>query len=463
MQPQILWFRQDLRLADQPALRAAAAAGPVIPVYILDDEAPAAWRRGAASRWWLHHSLTSLAKDLAARGAPLILRRGDSVETLLQIAGETGAGAIHALGHFEPWARRQEQALAETGLLHLHGSIALAPLHQLRTGSGGAFKVFSPFWRALQHTMPPPLPLPAPGKLEKASHTPASDRLDDWQLLPTRPNWARGFDAHWQPGEAGATARLKVFAPKAGDYAEARNMVADIGTSMLSPHLHFGELSAAQAWHSTQGGAESWLRQLGWRDFSFNLLMMSPDLADVNWRRDFDGFPWVRHDASFDRWCRGETGFPIVDAGMRQLWQTGWMHNRVRMITASFLIKDLLIHWREGERWFWDTLVDADLGNNAAGWQWTAGSGADAAPYFRIFNPVSQGEKFDPAGDYVRRHVPELAHMPTEFIHKPWMAPALVLKEAGVALGTSYPQPMVDHALARDKALGAYKHMKDAA
>jgi deoxyribodipyrimidine photo-lyase len=294
-----------------------------------------------------------------------------------------------------------------------------------------------------------------------AEGAPAGEKLDSWKLLPTRPDWAKNFSGYWSPGEAGARARLTDFAPRARAYDAGRNFCAQDHTSRLSPHLHFGEISAAQVWHGitakTRTGAEPYLRQLGWRDFSFNLILTAPDFADVNWRRDFDAFPWQPDDKALRAWQKGQTGYPIVDAGMRQLWATGWMHNRVRMITASFLIKHLMQDWRRGEEWFWDTLVDADLANNAAGWQWTAGSGADASPYYRIFAPVTQGEKFDADGSYVRRWVPELAKLPAKFIHKPWEAPPLLLAEAGVTLGKTYPRPMVDHAEARARALAAFK------
>ncbi len=457
-QTQIIWFRQDLRLHDQAAVRAAAQAGPVLPVYVLDDAAQGDWPMGAASRWWLHHSLASLEADLQKAGVQLILRRGDAVTILQQLAAETGATTIHALGHFEPWARRQEAALAKTGLLKLHGSVALHDPAALRTGSGTAFKVFTPFWRALQSTLPPALPRPAPKQMTLRTPCPASDALDSWRLVPSKPDWARGFHSHWQPGAGGAQAKLKDFATKATHYDLARNALADDGTSWLSPHLHFGEVSPAQVYHLADAAA--FARQLGWRDFSFNLLLMSPDFADVNWKRAYDDFPWAADAAAYQDWCKGRTGYPIVDAAMQQLWQTGWMHNRARMIVASFLIKDLLIHWREGARWFWDTLVDADLANNAAGWQWTAGSGADASPYYRIFNPITQGQKFDPDGAYVRRWLPQLAKLPTALIHAPWQARPIELLDAGIALGKDYPAPMVDHAVARDRALNAYGQIK---
>lgn len=461
--PAIVWFRQDLRLADQPALAAALDDGPVLPVFVLDDAAPGRWAMGGASRWWLHHSLASLDTDLRARGSRLILLRGDAVTLIADLAAATSARSVHAIHHYEPWARRQESELARRLALTLHHGLTLAPPARMTTKTGGAFKVFTPFWQALQQMMPPLPPRPAPDRIPLAEGAPAGDTLGDWGLCPTAPDWATGFAPVWQPGEAGARRRLADFTSLAADYGRDRDLCAEEATSRLSAHLHFGELSPATAWHVVSDAAgsagQAWLRQLGWRDFSLNLLLNAPDLADVNWRRAFDAFPWVRDDAALTRWQRGQTGYPIVDAGLRQLWRTGWMHNRVRMIAASFLIKDLMIDWRAGETWFWDTLVDADLANNAAGWQWTAGSGADASPYFRIFNPVSQGRRFDPAGAYVRQWVPELAGLPDDLIHAPWEAPPALLAAAGVRLGETYPAPMVDHARARDRALAAYKAM----
>ena len=340
----------------------------------------------------------------------------------------------------------------------------------MKTGQGSPYKVFTPFWKAMLAAPAPATALPRPEKL-RGIESIDGDTLDDWCLLPRNPDWAGGLRENWTPGEDGAAQRLAEFLDQgAGAYARERDRPDLAGTSRLSPHLHWGEVSPRQVWQATrhaidagtagETSAMAFLRQLAWRDFSVNLLFHWPDFPERSWRQEFDAFPWRDDEAAFAAWCHGRTGYPIVDAGMRELWTTGWMHNRVRMITASFLIKDLLIPWQRGEAWFWDTLVDADLGNNAAGWQWVAGSGADAAPYFRIFNPVSQGEKFDPKGNYVRHWVPEIARLPDAVLHKPWEAPGEVLAQAGVGLGETYPAPIVDHAAARARALAGYAEVK---
>jgi deoxyribodipyrimidine photo-lyase len=463
----IIWFRQDLRLADQAAVAAAAAAGGVIPVYVLDDETPGVWAIGAAQRWWLHHSLASLDADLRRLGARLLLRRGRAGQVLPALAKSIGADEIHALAHFEPWSRRQEAEVAAGVRLQLHDGMTLARPSAVRSGTGGRYRIFTPFWRALQTQMPPPEPQPVPAL--RMADAPAGDALDDWGLLPARPNWAAAFADDWTPGEAGAWAALGRFIDVAADYETGRNLPARPGSSRLSPHLHMGELSPAQVWHAVEAAigrrAEPYLREIAWRDFATGLIDQFPDYHERPSRPPFDRFahrpltdPAARAD--FEAWCRGRTGYPIVDAGMRQLWTTGWMHNRVRMIAASFLVKHLLIDWREGFRWFWDTLVDADLGNNALGWQWIMGSGVDSSPYNRIFAPVGQAAKFDAGGDYVRRWVPELAGLPADLIHRPWEADPLTLAAAGVRLGRDYPHPIVDHAAARARALDVYGEAK---
>ncbi len=470
--PAIVWLRQDLRIADNPALAAALATKrPLLLIYILDEETPNKWRIGEASRWWLHHSLQALTRDIKAKGGDLILRRGGAELVLLDLAREAGAGAVFWNRCYEPHAVARDKALKHT--LTNQGvevtSCSAALMHEpwaVKTKSGDPFKVFTPFWRAcLQTEMR--APTPAPKRLSNWSGAIASDNLEDWNLLPTRPNWAAQFDAVWTPGEAGAKRALDAFvAERLQHYAGARDQMGVEGTSRLSPHLHFGEISPVQIRRaleialihdpSLQGGVDKFLSELGWRDFSTNLLFHWPALPEANWRAQFDAFPWREDKAGFKAWAKGQTGYPVVDAAMRELWATGYMHNRARMIAASFLIKHLLIDWRRGEEWFWDTLVDADLASNAASWQWVAGSGADASPYFRIFNPVTQGERYDADGAYVRRWVPELAGLGNEFVHQPWAAPAAALADAGVKLGATYPEPIADHALARARALSAF-------
>ncbi|MEN9682547.1 MAG: hypothetical protein RLZZ427_298 [Pseudomonadota bacterium] len=451
--PAILWLRRDLRLVDQAALVAACAAGPVIPVYVLDDDTPKHRRMGAASRWWLHHSLASLAHALEAKGSRLILRRGAVDDVLAAVVGETGATAVHALHHYEPWWRNAERAVAKRLTLHLHHGNYLAPPGTVLTGSGTPFKIYTPFWRALCERMPPAPPLAAPAAIPAPEVWPRSDRLADWALLPTKPDWAAGFRAEWTPGEAGAFDRLGVFADRAARYEQRRNLPSQEGTSRLSAHLHFGEISPATIWHAVVdagGSVATFLGEIGWRDYAQNVIQQLPDYGSRNARDAYDRLPWregADADADFAAWTQGRTGYPIVDAGMRQLWATGWMHNRVRMIAASFLIKHLLIDWRRGEQWFWDTLVDADYGSNAVNWQWSAGTGVDSNMFVRIMAPLTQSPKFDAAG-YIREWVPELAHLPDGDIHDP------VLPVRG------YPCKIVDHPAARARALAAHGAVK---
>lgn len=466
--PILVWFRQDLRLADNPALHAAIDTGaPVVPVFVLDDETPGHWKRGGASRWWLHHSLVSLARDLETRGAKLVLRRGESKAVLAKLIAETKAGGVYWNRCYEPLAVARDKALkAELEAKGLaarsfNASLLFEPLTVL-SKSGTPFRVFTPFWKACLAAEAPPVPTPAPKKVPAPDVSPESDALEMWRLLPTKPDWAGGFGI-WTPGEAGAQARLKRFVGEALDgYGTLRDRPDIEATSRLSPHLHFGEISPRQCFHAGAGSLK-FRSELGWREFSYHLLFSQPDLPETALRPEFADFPWRENKAHLRAWQKGQTGYPIVDAGMRELWQTGWMHNRVRMIAASFLVKHLLQHWRAGEDWFWDTLVDADLANNAASWQWVAGCGADAAPYFRIFNPILQGAKFDPEGKYVRRFVPELAGLPNDYLFAPWEAPAHVLAQAGVTLGETYPKPIVDHGEARTRALAAFQSLKAAA
>ena len=472
--PILVWFRRDLRLADNPALAEAAASGrPIVPVFIRDDAAAGSWTPGGASRWWLHHSLASLLADLARAGARLVLRSGDSATILRTLIVETGAEAVFWNRLYEPWATARDAALKSAlgrdgiEVRSFNAGLLFEPW-EVRTQAGDPFKVFTPFQRACLAASPPPPPAPAPRRLRAPAAAPAGESLESWRLLPTRPDWAGGLCAAWIPGERGAAARLERFLDAAlARYPTDRDRPDREGTSRLSPHLHFGEIGPRQAWHAARvrdgAGVDKFIAELLWREFSHHLLFHFPELPERNWRRDFDDFPWARNPHAGAAWRRGRTGYPIVDAGMRELWATGWMHNRVRMIVGSFLVKDLLLPWQEGAAWFWDTLVDADLANNSAGWQWVAGSGADAAPYFRVFNPVLQGRKFDPDGAYVKRWCPELAALPPVLVHQPWDADDATLAAAGVRLGDSYPRRIVDHREARSRALAAFARITRAA
>lgn len=474
--PVIVWFRQDLRLADNPALAATHKDGrPIIPVYIL-DETPGVRPLGGASRWWLDKSLAALGEDLAAIGSRLILRRGQALKVLRRLVRETGAGAVFWNRVYDGGGVERDRAikaaLQEDGLTceSFNAGLLNEPW-QVKTGAGGAFKVFTPYWRAARAAIDHPEVAPRPRTLAPPTAWPESRKLSSWRLHPTKPDWSGGF-AEWTPGESGARDALHDFLDgPIEDYAEGRDFPARPACSRLSPHLHFGEIGPRQVWATAQAAVargaaserqvEAFLRELGWREFNHHLLFHNPRIVSENFSGGFDGFPWRRDPAALGDWQRGMTGYPIVDAGLRQIWTTGWMHNRVRMVVASFLVKHLLIDWREGEAWFWHTLVDADLANNVCNWQWVAGCGADAAPFFRIFNPTLQGQRFDADGDYVRRWVPELAKLPNKALHEPWAADAKVLAAAGVELGRTYPKPMVAHAKARERALHAYQTLAD--
>ena len=458
MAPVIVWFRRDLRVRDHAALTAAAEGGrSIIPVYVSDT-----LDAGGASRWWLHYSLARLGESLSPFGAELLIAQGDPATVLSDMAAATGAEGVYCHARGEPSARRHVEALREHCPVHeFHGSTLLQP-GAVMTLSGKPFKVFTPFWRAATALGEPPVPTQIPPGLHTTHAGLQSIALDDLDLLPRSPDWAEGLRNVWTPGEAGALDRLEQAVETAARYSDERDRPDLDSTSRLSPHLHFGEISPRQVWHDLVSGnpgnesTGSLLRQLYWRDFSAYLLHHFPSLATEPLRPEFRQFPWIADGNAVESWQTGRTGYPIVDAGMRQLWSTGWMHNRVRMIAASFLVKDLLVHWKTGADWFMDTLVDADLANNSASWQWVAGSGTDAAPYFRIFNPVLQGKKFDPLGDYVRRWVPELGRLPARFIHEPWKAPLDEQKRANVLIGMDYPQPILDHREARETALATY-------
>lgn len=467
--PIIVWFRQDLRLSDHPALQQALKIGGVIPVYIFDTEAGAPWRLGAASRWWLHHSLASLDQSLRARCSRLILRRGPTAHCLTELLEETGATRIFASRLYEPALAARDAHLKQILPLALWGGSVLFEPGQIHSHSHTPFKVFTPFWKACLKSPAPRPPLPAPSQLPAVPAHLTSLPLAALELLPKIP-WDLQMRTHWQPGEAQAQQRLQAWINQGlSEYAAQRNFPGCAGSSRLSPHLHFGEISPFQVWHAVQQATlpaqaeqsrQVFLSELGWREFAIQILDTFPHTDREPLDPRFRSFPWQENPAALKAWQRGQTGYPIVDAGMRELWATGWMHNRVRMIVASFLTKDLLLPWQQGAEWFWDTLLDADLAANSLNWQWTAGCGADAAPYFRIFNPVLQGEKFDPLGSYVRQWVPELAGLPDQWLHRPWEAPDWVRTDAGVKLGIDYPEPLVDHQQARQIALQAYAQFK---
>ncbi len=474
--PIIVWFRDDLRLSDHPALSAAAKTGaPIIALYVLDEESRGVRPLGGAARWWLAQSLRGLQASLQAVGAELVLRRGAAAKVIPEVACVAKANRLFwneiAQAPQLAIAKVVEAELAKAGIdsQSFAGDLLASP-RDIRNQEGRGLRVFTPFWRRLQALGDPPAPLPAPKRLTTIAGI-ASETLEDWKLEPRHPDWAGGLRETWTPGEAAAQQRLEDFlADTLKGYAADRDRPDRDGTSTLSPHLRFGEISPRQIWHAARfaaaervalsADADKFLSELGWREFCRHLLHDNPDLATANLQPAFDAFPW-KHDAkALAAWQRGRTGYPIVDAGMRQLWHTGVMHNRVRMVVASFLVKHLLVDWREGEQWFWDTLVDADAGSNPANWQWVAGCGADAAPYFRVFNPVLQGEKFDPDGAYVRRWVPELSRLDAKLIHQPWRATPLELRSADVDLGRTYPEPVVDHAMGRERALAAYARLR---
>jgi deoxyribodipyrimidine photo-lyase len=480
LSPSLVWFRLDLRLRDNPALAAAVARGaPLLPVWVLDEEEGGRWSPGAASRWWLHHSLAALRDSLNGRGLPMILRRGRAAEVIPALVAETGAGAVYWNRRYEPEVIARDSRLKEQ--LRAAGieakSFNAALLHEPQEVSnkqGGPFQVFTPFWRTcLTRPILPVVELPK-GRWSASTAPVPSETIEGLGLLPQK-NWASQFSSRWWPGEAGAVARLEQFFDKRVErYADQRDEPASEAISELSPHLHFGETSPRLIWaraldasresgvFPSSRGVQKFLAEVGWREFAHHLLYHFPTTPEAPLRPEYAAFPWADdpHGEKTRAWRRGRTGYPIVDAGMRELWATGWMHNRVRMVAASFLVKHLRQPWLCGAEWFWDTLVDADLASNTLGWQWTAGCGADAAPYFRIFNPVLQGEKFDPEGAYVRRWVPELAKIPKAFLHRPWEAPAHILSKAGVELGETYPRPLVNHAQARDEALAALSSLR---
>lgn len=468
----IIWFRQDLRIEDHPALLTACERGRVLPVYIYDESEKKNWSLGASSKWWLHYSLKNLSNELQTSGYQLVLRKGKALETLKQVLTETGASAVYWSRCYEPASLERDAEIKKELIANkidvqsFNASLLFEPWTVV-TKQGKPYQVFTPFWNACQALPSPPSPLAKPPKYLGKQTKVKSLTIEELNLLP-KIHWDRNIQQVWKPGALEAKALLSSFLNGAIlNYEVARNDPAIEGTSSLSPYLHFGEISPRMIWHEIlkiytgrENEVDSFLRQLGWREFAYYLLYHFPKTTNQPLKENFMQFPWKQSFPYLLLWQKGNTGYPFVDAGMRQLWQTGWMHNRVRMVVGSFLVKDLLITWVEGAKWFWNTLVDADLANNTLGWQWVGGCGADAAPYFRIFNPTIQGEKFDPSGNYIRRWVPELANLSSKWIHKPWQAPEDVLKKAGIKLGENYPAPIVDHASARMEALAAFSNIK---
>ncbi|MCB9849957.1 MAG: deoxyribodipyrimidine photo-lyase [Phycisphaerales bacterium] len=468
----IVWFRHDLRIADNLALRAGIARGCVVPVYIWSPDEEGEWPLGAASRWWLHQSLHALDDALRKLDSRLIVQTGDALPTLRKLIKTTGAEAVLWNRRYEPAAIARDtqvkRGLTDDGIeVESFNASLLNEPWTIQTKTGGPYQVFTPYWKTCL-SLPVDAIAPTPRRIPSPAKWPSSLKIDDLKLEPTI-DWTAGMRATWSPGETGARKRLNAFIKNGvTGYDKGRDRMDEDGVSMLSPHLHFGEISPRQVWHvladsaaSASAGASTFLAEIGWREFAYHLLYHFPKTPRAPLRAQFAKFPWSRNRKALRQWQRGMTGFPIVDAAMRQLWHTGWMHNRARMIVASFLTKDLLIPWQEGAEWFWDTLVDADLASNTLGWQWTAGCGADAAPYFRIFNPTNQAKKFDPQGNYIRQWVPELAKLPAPAIFEPHTARPNILESVGVKLGLTYPNPIMDHADARNAALAAYRRIAE--
>jgi len=471
--PTILWFRKDLRLADNSALAAAIEAGaPILPVFIWSPKEAGSWAPGGASKWWLHQALKSLSEACKGQGGELILREGESLVTLRDLIAETGAKRVYWNRRYESPLRELDaeikRQLREEGIdVESFNSSLLNEPHTAATGAGKPYKVYTPYWKKVKDRPLPSLADPNLQALRFPGSLPQSTPLEALNLLPKIP-WDRGFQSQWEPTEAGAIKRLEKFlAGPVNDYATARDRPDFDGTSSLSPYLHWGQIGPRQIMSALAKkqdlggqGAQVFAKEVYWREFAYNVLYHFPHTPDAPLREEYAEFPWEHDAATLEAWQTGHTGYPIVDAGMRQLWETGWMHNRVRMIVSSLLVKHLLHNWHEGAKWFWDTLVDADLASNTLGWQWSGGCGADAAPYFRVFNPIIQGVKFDPEGNYVRRYVPELKKMPAKYIHTPWEAPDGVLEYAGVEIGKDYPAPIIDHKAGRERALAALDQFK---
>ncbi|HAV14178.1 MAG TPA: deoxyribodipyrimidine photolyase [Opitutae bacterium] len=471
--PTIIWFRKDLRLADNSALAAAIEVGePILPVFIWSPEEADRWAPGAASKWWLHHSLQSLADTISEHGGQLVLREGESLSVLRELIEETGANRVHWNRRYESPLRELDASikkeLREDGVeVESFNSSLLNEPHTASTGEGKPYKVYTPYWKKVKDReieSPANVDLSSLSFADKPSE---SLNLESLKLLPEI-NWDTEFYEHWEVSEGAAMKRLDAFLSGPVEaYATDRDRPDFDGTSSLSPYLHWGQIGPRQIVHQLKKkcnllkkGPSTYLKEVYWREFAYNVLYHFPNTPDEPLRSEYSSFPWQYDEEVLKAWQTGNTGYPIVDAGMRQLWQTGWMHNRVRMIVSSLLVKHLLHNWHEGAKWFWYTLVDADLASNTLGWQWSGGCGADAAPYFRVFNPIIQGEKFDPDGKYVKRYVPELEKIPTKYIHTPWEAPEGILKHANVEIGEDYPAPIIDHKEGRERALAALDQFK---
>ena len=471
--PSILWFRKDLRLRDNSALKAAIEAGlPVIPIFIWSPNEAGDWAPGAASKWWLHQALKNLSEAFKDRGGEFVLREGDSLGQLRDIIEKTGAKRVYWNRRYESPQRELDASikrqLREDGIeVESFNSSLLNEPHTAATGGGNPYKVYTPYWKKVKDRPIEPIAEPDFDSFKFPDTYPQTVALDSLGLLPEK-QWHRKFDPYWVVSEAAAQERLEKFLSQAVEgYNQARDIPSEDGTSSLSPYLHWGLIGPRQVMHALKAnhdlgkeGPQVYAKEIYWREFAYNVLYHFPKTPAAPLHEKYTDFPWQPDSNALKRWQRGQTGYPIVDAGMRQLYATGWMHNRVRMVVSSLLVKHLLQDWREGASWFWDTLVDADLASNTLGWQWSAGCGADAAPYFRVFNPITQGMKFDAEGEYVRKWVPEIANLPSKFIHEPWEAPVGILEYAGVELGKDYPEPIIDHKEGRERALAALDQFK---
>ncbi|MFL2813241.1 MAG: cryptochrome/photolyase family protein [Candidatus Puniceispirillales bacterium] len=470
--PSILWFRVDLRLSDNPAFQKAIELGkPIIPIYILDDDDANNRKLGDASKWWLHNSLKSIYSELEKVGSKILFFKGNAEDVIKKIIEETNADTVLWNRRYEPWAVKRDKSIKENLILKsknvfsFNGSLLYEPW-EIKSKIGNPLKVFTPFKRALLNKGVIFNVSKSPNTILSPSLWPSSLDIDDLDLVKNK-LWTDKFANSWVPGSKTAKAKLISFKENnIHDYNKDRDIPSVLGTSKLSPHLRFGEISPKEIFIAMNDleendGVLTYKSEIIWREFAHNLLWYFPDIHEKPIKNEFSKFMWDNSQSNFDLWTKGMTGYPIVDAGMRELWSTGWMHNRIRMVTASFLTKHLLLPWQMGEKWFWNTLLDADPASNTSGWQWVSGSGADAAPYFRIFNPIIQGQKFDPEGEYVKKFIPELKDLPSKFIHEPWKADSALLKKSDIKLGETYPLPIVDHKFARERALNKYAEIRN--